>query len=133
MREKTSVVQVYQKLRMAGCPSIRTKALSRRTNPGGVLAPLIQPERLRTKTLVDSRCITMRGAYKRPTNHRYGHQQPAMMLPCEHPAYCRMRECSFKVTTWLAITGESRKGSPVTPLMPVRGTPELLSIRAISG
>jgi hypothetical protein len=27
-----------------------------------------------------------RGASKRPTNHRYGHQQQAMMFLCEHPA-----------------------------------------------
>ena len=65
-----------------------------------------------------SRYINFRRALVRPTNHRYGHVPQTMMLPCGHPAYCWMRERSFKVTTWLE---------------PVKATRGLLSIRASSG
>jgi hypothetical protein len=49
---------------------------------------LVLPEGLRTKILEDSR-INLRRV-SRLTNHRFDWQQPAMMLPCGHPADCRM-------------------------------------------
>ena len=58
------------------------------------------------------------GEIFRPTNHRYGHQLQAMMLLCEHPAYCRMRERSINISACV---------------LPARATRELLSIWAISG
>jgi len=85
---------------------------------GGAQAPRVSPEGLRTRAFANHATSSFEGHVFRPTNHRYGHQRQAMMLPCEHPAYCRMRERSFKVTT---------------SLVPVRGTRELLSIWAISG
>ena len=85
---------------------------------GGAQAPLSLPALLRTRAFANHATSSFEGHVFRPTNHRYGHSPQAMMLPCEHPAYCRMRERSFKVTT---------------SLVPVRGTPELLSIWAISG
>jgi len=41
----------------------------------------------------------------RPTNHRYGLRPRAMMLSCEHPAFCRVRERPINPSVWVYLPG----------------------------
>ena len=69
-----------------GCPSIRAKALSSDSSPGRCASTASSPERLRTRTLENSRLITSRWNLHRSTNHRFGHKTSTMILLCEPPA-----------------------------------------------
>ena len=95
----------------AGWPSISRKALSRQNYSGRCVSTACLARGFEDQS---SGKLTLHhppgGGNFRPTNHRYGHQLQAMMLPCEHPAYCRMRERSINSSACLTV----RPGAPAS-------------------
>lgn len=84
-----------------GCPSIRTKALSRHTHRGRRVSAACFAMCGKGQSLSLIATSSLGGFFERPTNHRFGHQQQTMMLLCEHPSWRGVRECSIRSSVCL--------------------------------